>query len=172
MDVLHADGLIKHACPTGLKGSCHHLEVGADGRRGEEEGILAMDVAEVDGEAWKVLSGHRPFDRGRQFPDADRPIVVDAGCFGGLQFGIAAFFNPLSGDGFVVESYGANGTRWVAIFADLAARCIGTQQAAHRLFLEMDSFVHSICICDLSIVNVIRSYLGLTIPASEGVHPW
>ena len=89
-DVLHADGLVEHACPSCFEGTRHHLVVGADGRRGEEEGILARDAAEVDGKAGEVFVWLRAFDGFRQFPDADRPVVVDAGRFGGLQLGVAA----------------------------------------------------------------------------------
>lgn len=89
-----------------------------------------MDAAEVDVEAWKVLSGHGTFDSGCQFPDADGPVVVDAGLFGGLQFGFGTVLEPLSRNGFIAKSNSPDGTGRVTVFADLAARRIGTQQAA------------------------------------------
>jgi hypothetical protein len=49
-DVLHANGLIEDASPTHVKGTSYHLVVGANGGRSEEEGILAMQAAEVDSE--------------------------------------------------------------------------------------------------------------------------
>ena len=48
LDFLHADGLVEHARPTGVKGPRHHLVVRTDGRRCQEERILATDAAEVN----------------------------------------------------------------------------------------------------------------------------
>jgi hypothetical protein len=101
----------------------------------------------------------RAFDGFRQFPDADRSIVVDAGRFGGLQLGIAAWFEPLSGKGFVAESYGAYGACRVAILAGLAARRIGAEQTARSFFLEMHSFIHSVSIFVLPTKIVIFVFL-------------
>ena len=103
-----------------------------------------MDAAEIDGEAGEILLWLRAFDGFRQFPDADRPIIVDAGCLGGLQLGVATWVEPLSGDGFVVESYGANGACRVAILAGLAARRIGAKQAACGFFLEVNFSGHGV----------------------------
>ena len=69
---------------------------------------------------------------------------MDAGRLGGLQISIAAWVEPQSGDGFVVESYGAYGACRVAILAGLAARRIGAEQAPRGFFLEVHSFVHSV----------------------------
>ena len=101
-----------------------------------------MDTTKVDGEAGQVFLWLRAFDGFRQLPDADRPIVVDAGRLGGLQLGVAAWVEPLCGNGFVVESYGAYGACWVAILAGLAARRVGAEQASCSFFLEVHSFVH------------------------------
>ncbi len=103
-----------------------------------------MDAAEVDGKAGESFLWLRAFDGFRQLPDADRSVVVDAGRFGGLQLGIAAWVEPLASDGFVVESYGADGACRVSVFAGLAARRIGAEQTACGFFLEVHSFVHSV----------------------------
>ena len=48
-DVLLADGLVEHAGPPCVEGPRHHLVVGAYGRRGQEERVLAAYAAEGDG---------------------------------------------------------------------------------------------------------------------------
>lgn len=102
-----------------------------------------MESAKVDGKAWQVLSWRRPFDGGCQLLDADGTVVVDAGLLGGLQFHLAAWVEPLSRNGFVAESDSPNGSGRVTVFAGLAARRIGTQQAPRGLFLDVHSSVHS-----------------------------
>ena len=103
-----------------------------------------MDAAEVDGEAGQVFLWPCPFYGGSQFLDADRPVVMDAGLFGGLQFGIATVLDPLSGNGLVAESDGTYGAGGVAVFADTAARRVGAQQASRRLFLDMHFSGHGV----------------------------
>lgn len=105
-----------------------------------------MDAAEIDGEAGEILLWLRAFDGSRQFPDADGAVVVYAGRLGGLQISIAAFVEPLSGNGFVAESDSAYGACRIAILAGFAARRIGAKQATRGLFLEMHSFVHSVSV--------------------------
>ena len=51
-DVLFANGLVEDTCPAHVEGASYHVVVRADGRRGQEEGVLAFDTAESDLQRW------------------------------------------------------------------------------------------------------------------------
>ena len=65
IDILQADRLVIDAGPAGLEGRGDHLVVGADGGRGEEEGILAGDPAERDVQGREVPVRRRRLRQGR-----------------------------------------------------------------------------------------------------------
>ncbi len=118
----HADG----AC-----GTDESAEVAAHATLSIEVRLTQVGI-EGDGLMATVLAG------GVATAAADALLTVE----GGIHDGVAAWVEPQSGDGFVVESYGANGACRVAFLAGLAARRIGAEQATRGLFLEVHSFVH------------------------------
>ena len=93
-----------------------------------------METAEVDGEARQVLSGLVAFDCGCHLLDTDGAVVVNAGRFGSLQFGIAALVEPLSRNGLVAKSDSTDGARRIAVFAGFAAWRIGAEEATRGFF--------------------------------------
>ena len=48
LDFLQADCLVKYSSPSCFKSRCHHLVVGADGGRSQEERVLAPQAAELN----------------------------------------------------------------------------------------------------------------------------
>ena len=141
LDVLQADGLIEHTAPAGLKGARYHLVVGADGRGGEEEGILARDATEVDVQVGIVVGRNIVgTDGANQFLDADRPVVVDTGLLGSFQVGIGTVGNPFQGGLVVVETDGADGSCWITRLTCLGAGRILAEKATVGLFVDVDSF--------------------------------
>ena len=87
LDILHTDGLVKHACPPCLKGMRHHLIISADGRRSEKERIFAMDAAKIDGKTGcHTISKGAIAHLSGKLTDANGTIVVDASLFGPFQF--------------------------------------------------------------------------------------
>ena len=138
----------EHACPAGIEGTRHHLVVGAYGRRGEEERILAGDAAESDGEG-SVLDrdlgiansvfyiGIVLVDAVHHLFDADGPVVVDAGLLGTLQVAVAAILHPQQGRLMVVETDGTEGTGWVARLTGLGTGGILTQQTTAGLLINI-----------------------------------
>ena len=123
VDVLLADGLVEDSRPAHVEGAGHHLVVGADGRRGEEEGVFAGFAAESDGETGSLPLGFNGFALGRvqQFAYADRPVVVDAGLFSALEVGVGAAVQPLSDILRVVEPDRADGACGISFPASLCA---------------------------------------------------
>ena len=67
---------------------------------------------------------------------------MDARLFSLFKFIIGTVGNPSACLFGIVKSYGSYGTGRVAILSSLAARGIGTEQAAGRLFCNMYHLVH------------------------------
>ena len=92
-DFLLADGLVKDAAPSGIECPRHHVVVGADGRRSQEERVLAVDADKVDGKGRErlLLRGLSVLTYGvQQLPDSYGSVIVDTGRFRPLQVGVAA----------------------------------------------------------------------------------
>ena len=104
-DFLQTDGFVEHAGPSCVEGARHHLIVGAHGRRGEEEGILATDAAEIDGQVGIMrvvdIVGTDGMD---DVADTDGGIVVDTGPFGGFQISVGTIGDEAE-SGLVVVKY-------------------------------------------------------------------
>ena len=124
-DFLQTDGFVEHAGPSRVEGARHHLVVGAHGRRGEEERILATDAAEVDGQVGIMrvvdIVGADGTD---DVTDTDGRIVVNTGPFGGFQISVGTIGNEAEGGLVVVETDGAQCAGRVACRAGLCARCV------------------------------------------------
>ena len=96
LDFLHANGLVEDTCPAGIEGARHHLVVGADGRRGEKERILAWDAAEVNIKlrVMAVVYIIR-MDATQHFLDAEGPVIVNTRLFCPFQISIGTVLHPL-----------------------------------------------------------------------------
>ena len=147
VDVLLADGLEEDATPPCLERPRHHLVVGADGRRSQEERVLAADAAEVDFQR-RCLCSRRlclPLERGEELGDTHGAVVVDTGLFSAFQVAGLAALHPSPGILCIVKPYGTNGSCRVALRACFRAGSVLAQQAACSLFLDV---YHNVFVLD------------------------
>ena len=114
VDVLQADGLVIDARPTGPQGRRHHLVVGADGGGSQEERILAAQPAESGFQRGEPFLRNRFRQGVRQIAQADGPVIMDTGFFGGQEVFFAAGGKPAAGDGLVHKKDGPDGTGGIA----------------------------------------------------------
>ena len=138
LDVLQADGLVEHARPARFQGRGHHLVVRADGGRSQEEGILAVQAAEVDlqGRQFRLRRGSR--QRLGDFPQANRPVVVDASLLGGLQVRFAAFGEQAGAEDLIVKADGPHGAGGIPLVTGGGTRGIFAKQAPDGFLLEVE----------------------------------
>ena len=66
---------------------------------------------------------------------------MDAGLFGGFQFGFISLSHPLAGDGLIAKADGADGSGGIGMLAGFAAGRICTEQAARSFFVDMHRII-------------------------------
>ena len=142
LDFLQADGLIVHATPPRLKGTCHHLVVGTHCRGCQKERILAVDAAKLNIQVRIGRSDVIRMDAAQHLLQSDGPVVVYASLLSALQVGIAAVCHPAHCGLMVVKTDGTDSPRGVSRLTGFGTGCILTQQASARLFVDVDLFLY------------------------------
>ena len=163
MNLLHADGLVEHATPPGIKGPCHHLVVRTHSRRSQEERILTADAAEVDGKRGRVrryllrigslLLLTLLADSTEHLVNTDRPVIVNTCQLGTLQVSVSTVLHPIQRHGTVVKADSSDGTGRVATLTSLRTRSLMTQQATVCLFIDVQSAKLLVLKLDLVVVQ-------------------
>jgi hypothetical protein len=67
---------------------------------------------------------------------------MDAGLLSLLELGLRAVHQPPPGVFFVVETDGPDGPCWVTITTDFGTRSVFAQEAAFRLFMDVELVFH------------------------------
>ena len=96
-----------------------------------------MQAAEVDlqGRKFRLRRGSR--QRLGDLPQADRPVVVDAGLLGGLQVRFAALGEQAGAQDLIVKADGPDGAGGIALAAGGGTRGVFAKQTPDGFLLEV-----------------------------------
>ena len=97
-----------------------------------------MQAAEIDFQGRQFRLGRGGRQRLGDFPQTDRPVVVDAGLLGGLQVRFAAGGEQAGAQGLIVKADGPDSAGRIALAAGGGTRGVFTKQTPDGFLLEME----------------------------------